>query len=79
MLGFFLISCACLNVFFTICATRINVVFLVIFFGATLGFILAASARWRLAEGDLATAGSLVVVSCTLIVLPSPFRLRFSR
>jgi hypothetical protein len=58
----FLIACACLNLFFLICATRINVVFFVIFLGATLGFILAASARWCIAEGHVALAGRLVVV-----------------
>jgi uncharacterized protein len=63
----FLIACAVLNVLFLICATRINVVFFVIFLGATLGFILAASARWCIAEGHVALAGRLVVVSTTLL------------
>ena len=63
MIGFFLIACACLNVLYMICATRVNVVFVVIFFGAALGFILAASARWCIAEGSVITAGRLVVVS----------------
>jgi hypothetical protein len=52
-----------LNVLFVICATRVNIVFLLIFFGAGLGFVLAAAARWCIAEGALVTAGRLVVVS----------------
>jgi hypothetical protein len=63
----FLIACAVLNVLFLICATRINVVFFVIFLGASLGFILAASARWSIAEGHVALAGRLVVVCITLL------------
>ncbi|KAK3704136.1 hypothetical protein LTR37_013976 [Vermiconidia calcicola] len=59
--GFFLIACAILNVLFTICATRINVVFVVIFVGATMGFVLAASSRWCLANGNVGAAGQLVV------------------
>jgi len=63
MTAFFLIACACLNVLFVICATRVNIVFMLIFFGAGLGFVLAAAARWCIAEGALVTAGRLVVVS----------------
>jgi hypothetical protein len=66
----FLIACAALNLFFLICATRINVVFLAIFFGATLGFTLAASARWCIAEGHVALAGRLVVVCAALEYIP---------
>lgn len=64
--GFFLIACACLNVLYIICATRVNIVFVLIFFTACLGFILAASARWVLAEGNLAVATKLVTVSYRL-------------
>lgn len=46
-----------------ICATRINIVFMLVFFGAGLGFVLAAAARWCIAEGALVTAGRLVIVS----------------
>ena len=46
-----------------ICATRINVVFFIVFTGACLGFVLAAAARWCVADGRLALAGRLVVVS----------------
>jgi hypothetical protein len=58
----FLIACAALILFCTICATRNNVVFIVVFIGASLGFVLAASARWSIAEGHIALAGRLVVV-----------------
>lgn len=44
-------------------------VFFVIFLGASLGFILAASARWCIAEGHVALAERLVVVS------PAPLHL----
>ena len=67
--GMFLIACAVLNIFFLICATRINVVFFVIFLGASLGFILAASARWCIAEGHVALAERLVVVCPALLHL----------
>lgn len=65
--AFFLISVAALNILFIIMATRINIVFLLVFTGAFLGFVLAASARWCLAEGSTELAGRLVVVriSCT--------------
>ena len=36
---------------------------MLIFFGAGLGFALAAAARWCIAEGAMVTAGRLVVVS----------------
>lgn len=36
---------------------------MLIFFGAGLGFVLAAAARWCIAEGALVTAGRLVIVS----------------
>lgn len=34
-----------------------------VFTGACLGFVLAASARWCIAEGNLTAAGQLAVVS----------------
>ena len=74
--GMFLIACAVLNIFFLICATRINVVFFVIFLGASLGFILAASARWCIAEGHVALAERLVVVSHALLHL-HPVSIRY--
>ena len=68
--AFFLIACAALNLLFIICATRINVVFFIIFIGAFLGFVFAASARWCIAEGYIVTAGHLVVVNMIPILIP---------
>lgn len=55
-----------MNLFFMICATKINVVFFLIFAGAGLGFTLLSSALWALAEGALDAGAKLLVVSMTV-------------
>lgn len=62
-LAFFPIVVACMNAFFCICATKINVVFFLVFAGAGLGFTLLGSALWAVAEGALAASEKLLVVS----------------
>jgi hypothetical protein len=52
-----------LNVFFVIAALKVNVVYLLIFVTAGLGFTLLAAAFWALAEGAVAAGTSLQVVS----------------
>lgn len=51
-----------MNLFFTICATKINLVFILIFVGAGLGFTLLSAALWCLAEAALETGNKLLVV-----------------
>lgn len=53
---------------FIIAATRINAVFLLIFIGAGLGFVLLASALWATAELSMAAAGHLMVVSSMVLL-----------
>jgi hypothetical protein len=55
-----------LNVFFVIAALKVNVVYLLIFVTAGLGFTLLAAAFWALAEGAVAAGTSLQVVSIPL-------------
>jgi hypothetical protein len=66
-IAFFLIACAVLNVFFVIAALKVNVVYLLIFVTAGLGFTLLAAAFWALAEGAVAAGTSLQVVSNPLL------------
>lgn len=56
-----------MNAFFCICATKINLVFLLIFAGAGMGFTLLGSALWALAEGALVAGDKLLVVSLSVI------------
>ena len=62
-LAFFPIGVGCMNAFFCICATKINLVFLLIFAGSGLGFTLLGSALWAIAEGATVASGKLLVVS----------------
>ena len=55
-----------MNVFFIIAALKVNVVYLLIFVTAGLGFTLLAAAFWALAEGAVAAGTSLQVVSITI-------------
>jgi hypothetical protein len=54
---------AILNVFFLICATRINAVFVFIFFGAGLGFSLLCAALFAFGDGLVDAGSKLLVVS----------------
>jgi hypothetical protein len=56
-----------LNVFFVIAALKVNIVYLLIFVSAGLGFTLIAAAFWALAEGAVAAGTSLTVVSTYLV------------
>jgi succinate-acetate transporter protein len=49
-----------LSFVYLICSIRTNAVFVVIFVGATFGFVLAAGAFWSLAEGHMIGAKLLV-------------------
>jgi uncharacterized protein len=55
---------------YTICATRTNAVYVVIFTSLILVFCLLAAAYWRLAQADVVVGNRLAVVS------PPVFRLR---
>lgn len=55
-----------MNVFFVIAALKVNVVYLLIFVSAGLGFTLLAAAFWALAEGAVAAGTQLQVVSSCL-------------
>jgi len=52
-----------LNVLFIVAALKVNVVFLLIFVTAGLGFTLLAAAFWALAEGATSAGMQLQVVS----------------
>lgn len=60
-----------LMVIYTICATRTNAVYVVIFTSLILVFCLLAAAYWRLAQADVVVGNRLAVVSPPL-PLPSP-------
>lgn len=54
---------SCMNIFFMICATKINAVFFLLFMGAGTGFLLFASCLWALADGAVEISGKLLMVS----------------
>lgn len=54
---------AVLMLIFMICATRINVVYVLIFLSLLLVFLLLSSAYWVLGQGDAATGNRCVKVS----------------
>jgi hypothetical protein len=51
---------AILSLIYLICSLRTNLVFVLVFTAATLGFTLAASAFWTLAQGKLVVRGKLL-------------------
>ncbi|EXU95435.1 GPR1/FUN34/yaaH family protein [Metarhizium robertsii] len=59
--AFFPITLACLNAIFMICATKINLVFLSVFAGASLGFTLLAATLWTLSKGAIEASARLLV------------------
>jgi hypothetical protein len=65
-LAFWPLAIAILNLFFLICATRINIIFVLIFFGAGLGFSLLCAALFALGDGLLDAGSKLLVVSAHL-------------
>ena len=58
--GFYACFMGVLSFVYLICSVRTNAIFVVIFIGATLGFVLAAGAFWSLAEGHMIGAKLLV-------------------
>ncbi|RDW64933.1 hypothetical protein BP6252_10584 [Coleophoma cylindrospora] len=59
--GFYTISMAMLSTIFLVCSFRTNVVFVLIFTCADLGFILVTGAFWQLAQGNAAVGSKLLV------------------
>lgn len=57
---------AVLMLIFTICATRTNVVYTLIFLSLFMVFIMLSSAYWRMGLGDLKVGGQCVVVRVQL-------------
>jgi succinate-acetate transporter protein len=49
--GFYACFMGVLSIVFLVCSLRTNLVFVIIFIGASLGFFLAAAAFWTTAEG----------------------------
>jgi succinate-acetate transporter protein len=49
--GFYVLFMGVLSFIFLICSLRTNVIFVIIFISATLGFCLAAAAFWTAAQG----------------------------
>lgn len=58
--AFYPLSLAILSFIFLICSLRTNMVFLIIFVAATMGFGFAAGAFWNLAEGNMELGVKLV-------------------
>lgn len=54
---------AVLMVIYMVCATRINVVFFLIFLGLAVFFVLLAAGYWRLGLEDAIVGNRLMVVS----------------
>lgn len=61
-----------MNLFFLVCATKVNIVFMLVFAGSGLGFTLLSGALWTLAEGAADSGAKLLVVCGTQ--LQSMFR-----
>jgi hypothetical protein len=59
--AFFIVMMGVLNALFTICSTRTNVAFFIIFLTAATGFFLLAPAYWRLASEHLLSAHNLQI------------------
>ncbi|TVY83245.1 Protein alcS [Lachnellula suecica] len=59
--GFYFLYMGLLSLIFLICSLRTNVVFVIIFTGAFLGFLLAVGGFWSLAEGNAVTGARLLV------------------
>lgn len=69
LLAFFFIFMALLMLIYTICATRINVVFVLIFLSLIVVFSLLAAAYWNLGAGNEVLGNRLTVVSLGLPAL----------
>ena len=63
LIAFFFIAMAMLMFVYMLCATRTNVVYVVIFFSLIISFALGGAAHWRLGEGNTVVVDRLVVVS----------------
>lgn len=62
-IAFFFLFMAVLMVIYMVCATRINVVFFLIFAALIVFFSLLAAGYWRLGLGDAVIGNRLMVVS----------------
>lgn len=62
-IAFFFLFMAILMVIYMVCATRINVVFFLIFAALIVFFCLLAAGYWRLGLGDAVIGNRLMVVS----------------
>lgn len=65
--AFLFITMAVLMLIFMICATRINVVYTLIFLNLLLVFLLLSAAYWQLGQGNAAIGDRCVKVS----IIPS--------
>ena len=61
--GFFLLFMGLLCFMYLICALRTNIVFVTIFLGLFLTFVVLTGSYWQLALGHLQTAARLQIVS----------------
>ncbi|KAJ6121099.1 hypothetical protein N7523_005379 [Penicillium sp. IBT 18751x] len=59
--GFFFLFMALLMVIYTICASRINLPFVIIFLSLVVTFSLLAAAYWKIGSGDEVTGNHLTV------------------
>lgn len=67
--AFLFIAMAILVTIYMICATRTNLVYVLIFAALILVFVCLAAAYWRLADGDTVVGNRLIVVCFSV----SPF------
>ena len=61
--GFFLLFMGLLSLVYLICALRTNVIFVAIFLGLFLTFVLLAASYWHLADGHPVASAQLQVAS----------------
>lgn len=62
-LGFFLLFMGVLSLIYLICALRTNLIFVAIFLGLFMTFVLLAAAYWHHANGNHRLGGTLQIVS----------------
>lgn len=62
-LGFFFLFMGVLTLIYLICALRTNLMFVAIFLGLFMTFVLLAAADWHHANGNHPLGGTLQIVS----------------
>ncbi|KAL8704915.1 MAG: hypothetical protein Q9201_001948 [Fulgogasparrea decipioides] len=61
--GFFLLFMALMSLIYLICALRTNIVFVTIFFGLFMTFVVLAASYWQIGSGHVAVAAKLQIAS----------------